>query len=239
MSVAAPRRTLAAVMDVLFPQACGGCGDELPVGRGSVPLCDGCRRLLIGELRCPRAHCWRCGGPVAAEQEVPCLRCRDRELAFASHEALFDYRGLVQELLRQFKFSGRTGLALPLAELLASRVHAAYRDCIVVPVPARGRRVRRHGYDAVDLVARQLQSAHRISVRRVLHRRGGRQLKTLGRAARRASIAGRMLLVRAAPRRPVLLVDDVYTTGATADECAAVLVAGGTPEVRVLTIAQD
>ena len=239
MSAAALRRTLAAALDVLFPQACGGCGDELPAGRGGVPLCGRCRRLLGGELRSPRAHCWRCGGPVMAEQEVPCLRCRDRELAFASHEALFDYRGLAQELLRQFKFAGRTGLALPFAELLAPRVHAAYRDCVVVPVPARGRRIRSHGYDAVDLVVRQLQTAHRVSARRVLRRRGGRQLKRLGREARRASIAGRMLLMGAAPRRPVLLIDDVYTTGATTDECAAVLVAGGTPAVRVLTIAQD
>ena len=173
------------------------------------------------------------------EQEVPCLRCRDRDLAFASHEALFDYRGLAQELLQQFKFSGRTGLARMFAELLAPRVAAEYRDCVIVPVPARGRRVRSHGYDAVDLVVRQLEMAHRLPVQRLLHRRGGQQIKGLGRAARRTGIAGRLRLLRRPPPRPLLLIDDVYTTGATAGECAAVLVAGGAPAVRVLTLAQD
>ena len=239
MSAGRPQHALTAVLDVLFPQACGGCGGELPPGRGAVPLCAGCRRLLAAEQRRPGANCTRCGGPVMTEQEVPCPRCRDRELAFAAHESLFDYRGLARELLRQFKFSGRLGLANLFAELLASRVHAAYRDCVVVPVPARGRRVSRHGYDSVDLIVRRLQRAHRCRVGRLLHRRGGRQLKGLGRTERRESISGRLRLLRPPPPCPLLLIDDVYTTGATADECATVLVAGGAPQVRVLTLAQD
>ena len=239
MSAAGTQRVVTTILDVLFPQACGGCGGELPTGSGAVPLCGRCRGVLGGEQRSLRDHCPRCGAPVMREQDVPCLRCRDRDLAFVSHEALFDYRGLARELLRQFKFSGRTGLARLFAELLALRVDAAYRDCVVVPVPARGGRVRRHGYDAVDLVVRHLETRHRCSVRRLLHRRAGRQLKGLGRVDRQASIAGRLRLLRSPARRPVLLVDDVYTTGATAHECAAVLVAGGAPEVRVLTLAQD
>jgi ComF family protein len=235
----APRRALAAVLDVLFPQTCAGCGSELPVGQGTIPLCGRCRQVLCGEGRSLSGYCPGCGAPVMAEQEVPCLRCRDRGLAFVSHEALFDYRGLAQELLRQLKFAGRTGLARLFADLLAPRVEAAYRDCTVVPVPARGRRVRQHGYDAVDLVVRHLASAHRVTAGRLLHRRGGRQLKSLGRAARRTGIAGRVRLLRPPPARTVLLIDDVYTTGATSDECAAVLLAGGAPAVRVLTIAQD
>ena len=240
MSAAGSQRVVATVLDVLFPQACGGCGGELPTGSGAVPLCSRCRGVLDGEQRGQRDdHCPRCGAQVMREQEVPCLRCRDRDLAFATHEALFDYRGLARELLRQLKFSGRTGLAILFAELLAARVDAAYRGCVVVPVPARGARVRRHGYDAVDLVVRHLRTRHRCCVGRLLRRRGGRQLKGLGRVDRQASIAGRLRLVHPPPRRPLLLIDDVYTTGATAHECAAVLVAGGAPEVRVLTLAQD
>ena len=239
MSTTASGRTPGAILDVLFPQACGGCGGELPVGHGVVPLCVRCRRVLSGEQRRTSGHCTRCGSPVMQEQEVPCLRCRDRDLAFTRYEALFDYRGLAQELLRQFKFSGRTGLALLFADLLAQRVDAAHRECVVVPVPARGRRVRRHGYDAVDLLVRHLRKLHRVPVERLLHRRAGRQLKSLGRTARQASIAGRVRLSSPPPHCPLLLLDDVYTTGATADECAAVLIAGGAPEVRVLTLVQD
>lgn len=239
MSYPARPRLVTVALDLLFPQPCSGCGGELPVGEGDFPLCGCCRRLLHGELRDASGYCFRCGGSVVPEQETPCLRCRDRELAFASHEALFDYRGLLRELLHAFKFSSRTGLGRLFAELLARRVGSAYRGSVVVPVPARLQRIRSHGYDTVDLVARRLATIHHLPVARLLHRRGGRQQKGLGRAARSENMSGRFRLRQHPPHRPLLLIDDVYTTGATAHECASVLISGGAPAVQVLTLAQD
>ena len=172
------------------------------------------------------------------EQDTPCLGCRDRELAFLSHEALFDYRGLPLEILQELKFAGRTGLAAWFAGLLARRIRAGYGDAVVVPVPARPQRIRRYGYDSVDLLVRHLQHAHRLPVQRLLRRRRGRQQKGLGFAARADNLEGRIRLLRPVAR-PVLLIDDVYTTGATANECAALLASSGTPQVRVLTLMQD
>ena len=233
-----PRRAAVAALDLLFPQRCAGCAAELAPGTGDVPLCRGCRRNAHTALRRPAAHCGRCGAAVLPEQDTPCLGCRDRELAFLSHEALFDYRGLPQEILQEFKFSGRTGLAAWFAGLLARRIRADYVDTVVVPVPARLQRIRRYGYDGVDLLARHLRYAHRLPVRRLLRRRRGRQQKGLDLAARSGNLEGRIRLLRPASR-PVLLIDDVYTTGATANECAALLAAAGAPKVRALTLMQD
>ena len=227
-----------APLDLLFPQRCAGCDGELALGTGDSPLCRRCRRTVHAAVRLPSGHCFRCGAAVLPEQDTPCLRCRDRELAFLSHEALFDYRGLLQDLLQEFKFSGRTGLAALFAELLARRVRAGYADAVVVPVPARLQRIHRYGYDTVELLARHLQHTHRVPVQRLLRRRRGRQQKGLDFAARSGNLQGRVRLLRPLSQ-PVLLIDDVYTTGATANECAAVLASSGAPSVRVLTLVQD
>ena len=234
-----PARAASAALDALFPQRCAGCGEELALGAGAVPLCRRCRRALYAEVRSPAGRCERCAAALLPEQETPCLACRDRELAFDSHEALFDYRGLLQDVLHEFKFSGCTGLARWFAELLARRIAAGYRDAVVVPVPARLQRIRSYGYDTVDLLARHLHRTHRLPVQRLLRRRRGRQQKGLDFAARRSNLQGRLRLRRRPSARPLLLVDDVYTTGATANACAALLVAAGAPSVRVLTLVQD
>ena len=234
-----PPRAVTAALDLLFPQRCAGCGAPLAVGTGNVPLCRCCRHTLLAEVRPAAGYCHRCGAAVLPEQDTPCLGCRERELAFVSHEALFDYRGLLQDVLQEFKFSGCTGLARWFAELLASRIVAGHRDAVVVPVPARLQRIRRHGYDTVDLLARHLHDTHRLPVQRLLRRRRGRQQKGLDFAARRSNLRGRLRLLRRPSSKPVLLVDDVYTTGATANECAALLLAAGAPSVRVLTLVQD
>ena len=239
MTRTARQRPVTFALDLLFPQPCAGCGGELPVGEGDLPLCGGCRQVLRDELRDASGYCFRCGGSVVPEQETPCLRCRDRELAFASHESLFDYGGLLRELLHEYKFSGRTGLGRLFAELLAVRIGSAYRASVLVPVPARAQRIRNHGYDTVDLVVRRLATAHHLPVARLLRRRGGRQQKGLGRAARSRNMSGRFRLQQQPPRRPLLLIDDVHTTGATAHECASVLVSAGATVVQVLTLAQD
>ena len=233
-----PRRAAVAALDLLFPQRCAGCAGELAPGTGDIPLCRRCRRSAYAALREPGGHCGRCGAAVLPEQDTPCRGCRDRELAFLSHEALFDYRGLPQEILQELKFSGRTGLAAWFAGLLARRIRAAYVDAVVVPVPARLQRIRRYGYDGVDLLARHLQHTHRLPVQRLLRRRRGRQQKGLGFAARSDNLEGRIRLLRPVSR-PVLLIDDVYTTGATANECAALLASSGAPQVRALTLMQD
>lgn len=235
---AGPRQAAAAALDVLLPQRCAGCGGELAAGTGRLAICRGCRRAVAAARRAATGYCARCGAEVLPEQDIPCLRCRDRELAFRSHEALFDYRGLLRELLQEFKFAGATGLAALFAELLAQRLAAGYGAAVVVPVPARPQRILRYGYDTVELLARRLQHTHRLPVRRLLRRRRGRQQKGLDFVSRASNLQGRIRLLRPVAQ-PVVLLDDVYTTGATAHECAGLLTAAGTPSVQVLTLVQD
>ena len=113
---------------------------------------------------------------------------------------------------------------------------------VVVPVPVRGRRLRQTGFDPVGLMAFWLARDHGWQVARVLRRRGALPQKALDFAGRSANIRGRISFRRVSHSligRRVVLVDDVFTTGATLDECARVLRLHGVDQVRACTLLME
>ena len=125
------------------------------------------------------------------------------------------------------------------AELLSEPLGRLHAGWPLVPVPGRKK------LDAVELIARSLQARHGVRVVRLLERKGGRQQKTLDLEERRRNLSGRIVLSalarNAAQPFPgeVVLLDDIFTTGATADACAKVLMAGGCRRVSVMTVAME
>jgi ComF family protein len=222
-------------IEALFPGRCLQCGEWLLLDSDhSVPLCDDCRErlfLLNG------ARCKRCGIELISEKDT-CLRCRTAEYSFDSNMSLFAYSGAAKCLLAALKFGGRRRLAAFFAARAADALRAYGLDeAAVVPAPPRPGR---HVPDAVELVARALERHHGIDVFRLLRRAGVVQQKSLDYERRRDNLKGKLSLVRGGSkrvlRREVVLLDDVFTTGATLDACARVLRAAGCRSVRAVTL---
>ncbi|MCR2801678.1 phosphoribosyltransferase family protein [Microbacterium sp. zg-Y818] len=143
------------------------------------------------------------------------------------------FEGVPARVLRAFKEDGRTSLALALAPALAAALGAYDSPVAVVPVPASRASVRRRGYRPVELIARRC-GVHPHRLLQVA--RATRDQRGLTREARSANVAGSMTL-RAVVDLPVVLVDDVVTTGATLAEAARVLRAGGMRVMGAATVA--
>ncbi len=220
-----------AILDVLFPGRCALCGQWLLPGMDTaVPLCPGCRGLLQPP---PGERCAQCGTWLISERRT-CTRCRQADFVFLSNTPIYPYAGSARLLVNALKFGGRRRLAL----FFAQRAAAILPDdgAPIVPVPARpGRRTR----DPVELVARCLAAATGRRLLTILVRTGGAQQKTLDLQQRRDNLLGRIRL--RSPDVPVppqvLVLDDIFTTGATLDACARVLAAAGCAAVRGLTLA--
>ncbi len=198
----------------------------------------------VGALRTLARRCRECSRPLISEQEI-CTRCRNREFLFDRHITVYRYRGSAKALVRAYKFQGRADLAPLFARELASLYRENFAGLPLVPVPARPGAARERVFDPVGLLVRHLSRETGAPVRRLLSRRRGVSQKSLSYAARLTNLRGRIVLRPAGlhlDRRidsGVVLVDDVFTTGATSHECARVLKAAGFSAVYVLTIAMD
>ena len=230
------RRWIALGLDVLLPRSCVTCDRALPAGTPS-PLCAACTAAIVvpGD-----ATCARCGGPAP----VFCPSCLQHSPAFTSARSLGPYRpgdprDVLARAVQRLKYHGYRSLAAPLAELLAA--HYPFPDAaLVVPVPLHLSRLRARGYNQALLLARGLARRRGLACdARVLARtRATAEHATLGAEARRANVRDAFRLRAGAALRhmTVVLVDDVLTTGATADACARVLHAAGACEVHVYTV---
>ncbi len=167
------------------------------------------------------------------------MRCRGAVWAFDRAYPIFPYSGPARELISAYKKGGRRSLAPPIAAMADRAIRGLWPGRTVVPVPPRPGKIARRGWDQVDQIARELgRMGHRIE--RPLVRTSASEQKRLGRELRAANARASYSLRRgASPPAEVLLLDDVITTGATVDACAAALKAGGARSVVVLALAAD
>lgn len=235
--MAAARAEKGLLAEILFPGRCLLCGRWLLfAARAGLPVCAECQD---GMAPIDGERCTICSMALAGERTV-CLRCRSARYAFECNHSLFAYAGGVRDLIVSYKLGGRVRLAGLFAPLLAQVIRERHPGRPVVPVPPRpGRR----GPDAVERIARLLEREHGLTVRRCLARAGGVPQKSLDFAGRRENLQGRISVLPSFADSgvpgAVVLLDDVFTTGATADTCARALAAAGCTAVAVVTIAVD
>lgn len=215
------------LLDLLLPERCAAC--ELP----GPALCDGCRRGLV---RLVPPVCERCGSPGPWPVRR-CSECSGRRLAFARARAAIVYEERARRLVASWKESGRARLAEVAASIVAESVAAPAVDALV-PVPGDAERTWSRGRSTPDALAASLGRLWGVPVadalRRseVLPRQRGLSLEE-----RRRNARGSVVAVREAPRS-ACVIDDVYTSGSTADACAAALRKAGARRVEVVTLAR-
>jgi ComF family protein len=227
--------------ELLLPSACVAC--DAP---GSAPLCPRCL------ADCPRPAgpcCAACGAPWTVRRGVTgaCGRCLrfGRPFAFDTAVGLWHYRGTVRLLVHAFKYGGRQDLLQPLGARLAgctrvAAVTGARCAPLLVPVPARRTSRRRRGYDQAVGLAQGFARIARLELDTgALRRRretGPQAGRSRARRRRQAAAAFRARPARVQGRH-VLLLDDVLSTGATADAASRALLCAGAVSVRVVVLA--
>lgn len=228
-----------ALQTLATPARCLLCGTDL-IGEKytGYPLCFSCRkRLLSGdrERRCPV-----CSIPLTSEKTV-CTRCRSREFSFKSNFSLFSYQKDIKELLYQYKFRNNRTLAPLFAELFYTLYLKQNKFDAIIPVPSTRVNVKRRGWDHTGEIAGILNRKYGIPVLNCLYKKGASAQKKLSYAERVTNLEGKLSVKKNCGKIPlkIVLLDDVFTTGATLEHCSLVLMKAGCSGIKALTLAID
>ena len=196
-------------------------------------MCDGC---TAGLRRIETPLCERCGAPTAWPVQR-CAECAGRRLAFARARAALAYDDRLRPVVAAWKERGLRRLAAWAAAVVRdslARPHAAW----IVFVPGDPDRKLQRGHHAAERLANELAVLWELPVRPLLTRaRGSPRQRGLTQTERRRNVADAFLAHGPVPSR-VVLIDDIYTTGATANAAASALRKGGARTVEVVTLAR-
>lgn len=237
------RMLSAGFIDLVAPPHCANCGRAVDIAPGEAMLCSQCHQALATFSRVPR--CSRCAMPVPGEFAERCPHCRGKRFKYDAVWAWSTYEGELRRALLRIKKPGHELLAHSLMALFwqkyGPKLAELYWDAIV-PVPMHWTRRLARGTNSAEVLAECLgrRVTTYVDSRLLVRRRNTSPHSGLTQRQRRINIR-RALAVRKGydlDAARILLVDDIFTSGATCGEAARVLKAAGAAWVGVAVLAR-
>ena len=241
------KKLLNSFTDIIFPPLCPLCTvskttEKLLIAKDGI-----CLRCLSNIAAITEPICIACGTPLKTTTNIArCGRCIKNPAPFKVARSGFAYEGPLLSAIHLFKYKGTTLLAPTLAALAAKALKDM--DCNfdkVVPIPLHKNRLSKRGFNQSLLLARKLTEIHsnldksKLDYKNLYRIRDTRSQIELKEKDRETNVKGAFIIKdrKAFSGKKVLLIDDVYTTGATIRECSRVLSACGAI-VSALTLAR-
>jgi ComF family protein len=229
------QQILQQALDLLFPPQCAACRHS---GTVLCPTCMAAIRPLLPP------YCGHCNTPLDASGI--CKNCRYAPLRLSGLRVVSKYEGTLRACIHALKYAGNKRMAEPLGWLLAQayRIHGLRAD-IIIPVPLHGERIRQRGYNQAHLLAHVCSRHTNVPLNSslLIRMRSTASQVHLNIRERHSNVAGAFNCAPTITRGDlrgcsILLIDDVCTTGATLEECAAPLFAAGAQAVWGLVLAR-
>ena len=245
------KKHINQLLDLIFPSGlyCICCGKIID---SSMPyhLCTTCMSQVKWSLG---RTCSRCGKPLSdTDPAGTCYSCREHEHFYDRGYSCAEYGSCERALIFSLKYNGRTDIAASLGEaiwdmllargVLSEGVTNTERYDLIIPVPMSRSKLRSRGYNQAELIARELSRRSGIPCNTdiLVRARSTRALRGLSPEERRNEMTGAFARGRTPDiirGRNFLLLDDIYTTGATIDACTLVLKANGAGRVDFVSFA--
>lgn len=225
------------VLSLLYPPRCPICEEILLPGEGRV--CGRCRKKLpyLGEPICKK-----CGKPLEKEEQEYCLTCEKERHEFICGRAIFVYEKSFRRSVQRMKFKNRREYLDFYSEEMVRegrRYLGKWKPKTILPVPMNPKKRRERGFDQSFLLAKKVSELSGIPMARnaLVRSRYTLPQKELDARERRQNLKGAFTVRKPEQlQEPVLLIDDIYTTGATMDEICKTLKKAGINRIYFLVL---
>jgi len=236
------RETAQGLLNLLFPLICIHCKKPLAPEDYTFQLCRECRETIA--LNLP-PFCQKCSRPLADITRTHCRTCEETPHYFDRAWGTIIYNDTAQDLIHVFKYGGKTSLRHYFGHCL-TQFWSVYQNFLpqpelIIPIPLHAARRRERGYNQSELLAQKISHhcAIPLAADCLLRQRWTPNQATQSRKERWTNIFGAFKIKKpnSIQAKNILLIDDLYTTGATVSEAARVLKMAGAQTVNVLTLA--
>lgn len=228
------------ILEILFPSdlKCIFCDEELD-GTTSNSTCASCYKTLPFI----KSFCPRCGVSLSNNEEGVCFNCKNTNYNFNKARAVFDYSGDVLKVVHKFKYAMLKDLSKPLAGFMCDTfVLADLEADVVCSVPLHANRMKERKFNQSELLAKVLADKFKLPyVELCVKVKENSSQTSLDFKSRRENVKDVYAVNKDCKKlikgKTVLVVDDIFTTGATCNEIARILKLAGAKEVNVFTLA--
>ena len=230
---------LRSMRELCFPSRCLSCAKQLD--GAAILFCTDCR----GKLNfISKPLCLRCGRTFLAGENHYCYVCLDKPWFFTKARAIFIYNDVIAKTIHGLKYGGRKECLETFGQLKkeADPCLDLFQPDIIMPVPLHAKRLRQRGFNQSLLLARIFfpEQKEKIDCDTLIRCLDTTPQTTLRGEERRKNMANafRVMDLEKVKGKKIMIIDDVFTTGTTVNECSRTLKNAGAREIQVLTLAR-
>jgi len=223
-------------VDIIYPYTCPLCGKVTEIEK---VLCNTCETQL---KYIEEPICKKCGKQLENDEQEYCGDCKRRGHVFDSGIGIFAYDDNVRRSIYDFKYNDMKIYGKFYGIKMAARARGYiehWKPDVIAPVPVSKKKYRKRGYNQAELIARELAKNCNVPMdARLLYRvKDTKPQKEISKDLRRKNLEKAFLISQNVVKyKKVVLVDDIYTTGSTIDECAKALKAAGVENVFFISL---
>ena len=222
------------ILNWLYPPACIACRVKLPVNMGNFYICERCEPLF--EKVTPPS-CNKCGQVLNADDEN-CASCFGKCFHFESNVSMFMYDELMRDLLRDMKFRNKKRIATGLGLLFAKSIELPDEEFLLTWLPMHPKKQKERGFNQAEIMAKEVAKEFGIPCKNLLKRTVDTPAQSgLHPKLRKENVMGAFETNQTVLGASIIIIDDIFTTGASLDECAKVLKESGAKNVCAQTLA--
>lgn len=230
------RKIIGIILNAIYPKTCPFCDKILEEGS---EICLPCASKL---RYVEEPSCKKCGKQLMKEEQEYCYDCATAKHLYKRGVATFAYDEMVSKSIYKFKYHNRRTYAGMYGKAVAERhrkLIASWNADVLIPVPIHTGKLQKRGYNQAELIAVQLGKWLELPVdSKILKRvRRTKAQKELNKSERKKNLENAFKITSNVVKyNKVILVDDIYTTGSTIDECARVLMEAGVKEIYFISL---
>lgn len=220
------------IFNMFFPSKCGFCNNITENGNY---ICSKCEKFKYNE---DREHCILCGKKIYLVREI-CKECRERRVYYEKLIYYSEYKDVLKDRIISYKFNDKPYFYHFFSELMLPKVLEEHVD-LITSVPISKKRMKERGYNQSELIAKKLAKlTDKPYIKVLVKKHETKRQSELSKQERAINIKNSFEVVNNGDikGKEILLVDDVFTTGATVNECSRILKGSGAKSVKVAVIA--